>query len=129
MNPVRVLVVEDDDAVRETLVELFTEHGLEVVAAVNGLDALNAALRMVQAGTPPSLIVLDLKMPVMDGPSFRKQQLRIPELAPIPVVVLSADRDFADQAKSMGAAAYLPKPIDDWGLLHVVTQVSVGAEG
>lgn len=119
----RVLVVEDDDATRELLVELFTEHGHEVVSATNGLDALNAALKMVQAAAPPSLIVLDLAMPVMDGPSFRKQQRRIAELAQIPVVVLSGSPDFVDTAVEMEAAAYLPKPFDDWGLLHVVNQL------
>ncbi|MBS1151018.1 MAG: hypothetical protein H6Q89_2716 [Myxococcaceae bacterium] len=124
MSPCRVLVVEDDDAIRELLVELLSDHGHEAAAAINGLDALNTAMRMVQAATPPQVILLDLMMPVMDGPSFRRQQLRIPELARIPVVVISAYRDFVDHANAMQAAAHFKKPIDDWGLLHVVEQVS-----
>jgi CheY-like chemotaxis protein len=118
-----VLVVEDDDAIRDGLVELLSEHGYEAVGAVHGLDALNEAMRMHQAGTPPRLILLDVMMPVMDGPSFRKQQLRIPELAKIPVVLISAYDDVVRHALTLRAAAYFSKPIDDWGLLHVMAQV------
>lgn len=82
----RILIVEDDPAVRAALSELLRERGYEVACATDGKDAL------AQLGTrpAPSLILLDLAMPVMDGWSFRAEQRRDPKLAAIPTIVLSA---------------------------------------
>jgi CheY-like chemotaxis protein len=58
-------------------------------------------------------------MPVMDGISFRREQLKTPELACIPVVVLSAYRDLEERAKDMEVAAYVKKPLDLDNLIGV----------
>jgi CheY-like chemotaxis protein len=105
--PRRVLVVEDDALIRESLIDALEEHGYQVTGAANGRDALD-----VLATPPrPDVILLDLMMPVMDGRSFRDQQLRDPALAAIPVVVLSAASDVLRAGAEMGAAGILRKPV------------------
>jgi CheY-like chemotaxis protein len=97
-----VLVVEDDEAVRAMMRAALAEAGYRVQAAANGQGAL-AVLRVRR----PDAIVLDLRMPVMDGWAFRDQQLAIPGLRDIPVVVVTAaDAPSPDFAP----AAVLAKP-------------------
>src|SRR5438034_549758 len=103
-----VLVVEDDADIRESLVEIFDERGYRVVSANNGREAL-AALR--GDADLPCLIFLDLMMPVMDGPTFREEQLRDPRLANVPVVVISAYRDVVEKARAL-KAEFLRKPFE-----------------
>jgi len=82
--------------------------GLRVMTAANGEEALALA----RGGPRPSVIVLDLNMPVMDGWQFRAKQLLDPRLADIPVIVLTARGDADRQARSLGVAAALSKPVD-----------------
>jgi CheY-like chemotaxis protein len=103
----RVLVVDDEDTIRETLVEILGEQGYEAVGAVDGVDALEK-LRTTPDGW--SAILLDLTMPNMDGRAFREEQLRDPALASIPVIVLSAYRDVAQRVADLAIAACLVKP-------------------
>ena len=103
-----VLVIEDDSDIRTALIDVLNEHGYEAVGAINGLDALQK-LRAPQE-KKPCVIVLDLMMPVMDGRAFREEQLNSPELASIPVVVVTAYRDIIDQA--MRITDFLRKPLD-----------------
>lgn len=97
----RVLIVEDDADIRETLGELLRTEGYETAAAANGLEALAAARRV-----PPDLIVLDLMMPVMDGWKFRAEQRQDPVLAAIPVIAISASAG----SRTIDADTYLAKP-------------------
>ena len=90
-----VHIVDDDEALRDVLAEALSEEGLAVSSSANGLEAL----KTLRAGLRPDVILLDLMMPVMDGWGFREEQSRDPELASIPVVVLTA-------------AHWLHKPID-----------------
>jgi DNA-binding response OmpR family regulator len=103
-----VLVVEDDQDIREGLLDTLTDHGYQSRGAANGRDALDA---MRTQHYTPCMILLDIMMPVMDGVAFREEQLRDPELAGIPVVLISAHRDLAEKAKTLKAAAYLVKPL------------------
>ncbi len=112
-----VLVVEDDAEIREILVELLEDHGYPAVAAANGLEALR---RLRDDGLEPCVILLDLRMPVMDGATFWAETQRDPALAGIPVVVLSADRIAFDGAALSGVKQFLAKPVDLHRLLHVV---------
>jgi len=104
----RVLVVEDDPEIRDSLVEALTDSGYEAFGAINGQDALR---KLAQMDPLPALIVLDLMMPIMDGRSFREEQLREPRLAHIPVIVISAYRDVAYNVRDLNAAGYLKKPL------------------
>jgi CheY-like chemotaxis protein len=106
-TPRRVLVVEDDGLIRESLVEALEEHGYQVTGVGNGREALDA----LATSPRPDVILLDLMMPVMDGRSFRDEQLRDPALAAIPVVVLSAASDVLRAGAEMRAAGVLRKPV------------------
>jgi CheY-like chemotaxis protein len=104
----RILLVEDDSALRETLAEVLTDLGYQVTCAGNGQEALD----QLGQGAPPDLILLDLVMPVMDGWAFREAQRRAPSLAAIPMVILSAScPSHNPRMKSLDAQAILPKPV------------------
>src|SRR5438552_202636 len=97
-----VLVVEDDADIRESLGTILEEEGYGVVTTRNGREALS----YLRSGRPrPSLILLDLLMPVMSGAEFRAEQERDPALADIPVVVLSGDSRATERASLGGAEA------------------------
>jgi CheY-like chemotaxis protein len=110
------MVVEDDTDVRQTIVELLQDEGYEARGAVNGRDALE----MLRSDGRPGLILLDLRMPVMDGWEFRRQQRGDPALSAIPVVVMSADASLERKTEGMAAAAVLAKPV---GLDHLLETV------
>jgi CheY-like chemotaxis protein len=101
-----VLIVDDDPAIRDVLTELLTDEGYAAIAAPHGADAL-ASLEQIR----PCLILLDLMMPVMDGFAFRAVQRSDPQLAEIPVIVLSAFPASIEAAAELDAAAYLRKPV------------------
>src|SRR6185503_4662036 len=115
-----VLVVEDDFDLRDALVPILEYEGHRVISAANGREALD----QLQAMPPPSVILLDLMMPVMNGEDFRTEQLRDPRLASIPVVVLSAHPKAEEQAARMGAIGCLKKPFEVEALLDLVRQSS-----
>jgi len=106
--PGRILVVEDDESLREALLEVLGDEGHEVRVAAHGAEALET---LETAGDwEPELLVLDLMMPVMDAFEFREHQ-RHRAMAPgARVLVLSAARDLDGAAERLAADAYLAKP-------------------
>ena len=112
-----VLVVEDNQDLRESVVEVLESYGYAAVGARHGQEALE---KLSTLAAPPCVIVLDLMMPVMDGQSFRQEQLKRPELAGIPVVIVSAYDKFPSDLQALGAAAYLKKPVRMHDLMRVV---------
>ena len=117
-----VLLVEDDHDVRETIAEILQDEGYAVVTAPEGGQALETLRR----GMRPSVIVLDLMMAGMDGFQFRAEQRRDPELAAIPVIVLSADRLLEQKVDELAVAAWLKKPTKLSDLLGVISRVIAG---
>ena len=103
----RVLVVEDDDAIRSLLEVALADEGYEVRTAEHG----SAALKILDVWRP-ELILLDLMMPVLDGWAFRARQVADASLATIPVIVLSAAYQASRQAEILAVAAVLAKPFD-----------------
>jgi len=103
----RVLIVEDDIDFREHLAVLIRARGHEVELAADGEEGL---LRL-HVGEPPSLILLDLMMPEMDGWTFRARMLEDPKLATIPIAVLSGVGS-AGEAEKLRIDHYLGKPVD-----------------
>lgn len=101
-----ILLIEDDDALRNTLAELLEAEGCYVARAENGAQAL----RYLRQNPHPRLILLDLLMPVMDGFEFRERQRREADFADIPVAVISAVSGDYQRENRLGAVAYLPKP-------------------
>ncbi len=83
-----VLVVDDDDNVRSFLVDALTDAGHAVSTAVDGADALDR----LQAGTTPCVVLTDLRMPRMDGWELSRAVAKDPQLASIPVVVVTGDK-------------------------------------
>jgi CheY-like chemotaxis protein len=108
----RVLVVDDDADIRETVSLILEDEGWEVVSAADGA----AALTILRDGKHPDVILLDLMMPVMNGWQFREEQLKDPKLASIPLVVLSANSSVKDKAEYFGGV-YLSKPVNIESLL------------
>ena len=109
----RVLIVEDDPDLRGLMAQLLTNAGFDTDVAINGQDALDHAL-----DNPPSVIVLDMMMPVMDGWAFRAHQRYCVTLAAIPVVILSAVP--LARLRNVGAAATLQKPFHENELVAAV---------
>lgn len=105
----QVLVVEDDQDIRESLMDFLEDHGYQAVGAKHGRDALQ---KLAAVDVRPCLIVLDLMMPVMNGEEFREKQLRDPDLSTIPVLVISAYKDVHERAKSLSVQGHLSKPLD-----------------
>jgi CheY-like chemotaxis protein len=111
-----ILIVEDDDDIREALAQILQLEGYVVREAANGREALDVSTQH----PTPSLILLDLMMPVMDGYQFRTEQMKDPNLSKVPVVVISADASVHEKMASFGAASVLPKPISLDRLLRAV---------
>jgi CheY-like chemotaxis protein len=105
-----VLVVDDDQDLRESLIELLGVEGYEAEAASNGAEALHFLHE--EGKKKPCIILLDLMMPVMSGVEFRRKQLEDPELQSIPVVLLTAAHDGRQKADELGAVSYIPKPLE-----------------
>jgi CheY-like chemotaxis protein len=122
MKPDTILVIEDEEALRRLLETLFRGAGYAVATAADGRQALDYLAR----AEPPRVILLDLRMPVLDGWGFRRQQLEDPRLAAIPVVVVASDADAARDAGWFDAAAYLLKPVAIEQLLRAVRGVVRG---
>ncbi len=99
-------MVDDDESIRETLSEVLRDRGFSVAVAEHGA----AALTHLRSHEPPSVIILDLVMPVMSGAEFREHQLADARLAAIPVVVMSSADRGGVVAKRMKVDAFLPKP-------------------
>jgi two-component system response regulator MprA len=114
-----VLVVDDDPAIREALELALAFHGYEAAGALDGLDALDKV-----TAEPPAVILLDLDMPRMDGPSFARA-LAARGLRPrVPLLVLSGGEFAAEAAGELGAEAYTAKPIELRGLLQKVAYLA-----
>jgi CheY-like chemotaxis protein len=94
-----ILVVEDDEDIRTSLVQVLEDEGYAVSSAQNGRVALNV-LAALEGNVRPRLILLDLMMPVLDGRGFMEEQARVPDLSRIPVLILSAS----------GTAESTPRP-------------------
>jgi CheY-like chemotaxis protein len=114
----RILVVDDDGSIRQFLSLALSDRGYEVATAENGESALTA----IQA-SPPDIVLLDMRMPVMDGWAFAAAYRQLPEPR-APVVVLTAARDAARYAAEIHAAAFMPKPFDLRELLRLVAELA-----
>ena len=117
----RVLVVDDGEGNRALLTAMLGEYGFDCGEAENGLEALRNAAR-----NKPDLILMDLKMPVLDGVEATRLIRMIEPLKDVPVIVISANvsDDTAASCLAAGANAFLPKPVGEKELLRVMTRVA-----
>jgi CheY-like chemotaxis protein len=116
----QLLLIEDDPGLRHFLTIFLEGRGYRVRGVPNG----RAALEALADGTRPDLILLDLMMLEMTGMEFREQQRQDPNLAAIPVIVLSATSDIAASADAMGDVVYLQKPVDQDRLIAEVERLT-----
>ena len=112
-----ILVVDDDPGVQRVMAKFLTLEGFTAAVAGNGAEAL-AYLR---SDTNVRVIVLDLRMPVMDGWTFRKEQRLDPGIAAIPVVVLSGAE--SERVPELEAAAAFRKPVSFPEVIDVVRRL------
>src|SRR6185295_18226569 len=87
---------------------VLAEEGFDIAVATDGAEALAA----LGSGPRPCVVLLDLRMPGMDGFEFRAEQMRDPALAKLPVVVLSGDDQVDEKALQLGIEYFIRKPID-----------------
>lgn len=117
-----VLIAEDDDDAREILATVLTHAGYATVTASNGLEALSLLKRVI-----PSLIILDLRMPEMDGWALDREIKLDPRLRKIPVVVVSAFAKLDTARSGIEADAWLQKPVDLDALLELLPKLTDAA--
>jgi CheY-like chemotaxis protein len=110
-----VMVVDDDQDIREILAEALSDAGYRVVTAKNGAEALE-----ILTNVKPSLILLDLNMPIMDGIAFRHAQRLDPAVARVPTVVMSAVHRMRERIADLAVDDALEKPITLKQLFDVV---------
>jgi CheY-like chemotaxis protein len=109
----RILVVEDNDDLRESISEVLALHGYVATVAENGKVALD---QLELSPTPPALILLDLLMPVMDGITFLQSLRAIPRFSHVPVLLMTAQ----PSPPPLEVAAVLTKPVAFNSLLSLV---------
>ncbi len=116
----RILVVEDETDIRELLEIVLMSRGYEVATAENGRVGLEVLTRFM-----PHLVLADLSMPELDGLGFLEGKSQLPDVAAIPVIVLSARDKNTDvmQAMERGASNYITKPFDTAVVLSSVERL------
>lgn len=113
-----VMVVDDDDAIREALQDVLTDEGYDVISASDGQEALSC----LNGEKRPSAILVDLWMPVMDGWKFLDALLADARFSRIPLVVLTAARD--QRARELCVAEVLTKPVQLHQVLGVLDRLT-----
>jgi two-component system, chemotaxis family, chemotaxis protein CheY len=103
-----ILLVEDDKDISDSITEILSSEGFEVIRAGNGREGLEA----LKQHSETRLILLDLMMPVMDGFEFQAAIASEPGYAKIPIVVMSADGHVREKKARVSAVEYLRKPVD-----------------
>jgi CheY-like chemotaxis protein len=119
----RVLVVDDDEVIRQLIAVNLTLEGFDVATAVDGQDCLDKV-----AAIAPDVITLDVMMPRLDGWETAVQLRKNPETAHIKVVLITARAQEDDIARgaTVGADAYLTKPFDPGEMIRVVRELAGG---
>jgi CheY-like chemotaxis protein len=115
-----ILVVEDDEAIRGVLEAALVAEGYEVLIAKDGRSALELATRRT-----PALILLDLRLPGMDGSEFARAYHQLPGRH-APTIVLSAAPDARERASELGVRAFVAKPFDLDQLILLVERYLAG---
>ena len=114
---IRILVVDDDEAVRQTLADMLELNGFQVITATDGTEGLSFARRI-----RPTLIITDVNMPGLTGFELLEALRHDEVLRSIPVIVISAkaDRAAMRQGMELGAADFITKPFTESEVLHSI---------
>jgi CheY-like chemotaxis protein len=111
-----ILIVDDDPALLDVIAAILKQEGYAIATATNGADALRAVDQQ-----PPALVLLDMRMPVLDGWEFARQ-LEDRGLD-VPIIVMTAAQDAARWAQEVSAAACLAKPFELNDLLDAIDRM------
>ena len=123
--PSSILLVDDDEDIRDALSELLRAEGFSVATAPNG----RAAISWLRQENPASCVVLlDLLMPVMDGNEFLRAKRADPALSPLPVVVISASKSRLSSEDGPEVKAVVAKPIEIPLLLAALSSCGIPAK-
>lgn len=121
MRDQAILVVDDDPSILNTVREILDFEGYRVETATNGEEALRAVER-----TTPSLVLLDMRMPVLDGWGFARKLSE--QGVVLPILVMTAAHDARLWAQEIGASGFLAKPFDLHELLNAVEGLLSGRQ-
>lgn len=119
-----VMVVEDDPELRTIYEEVLSEHGFDVLAARDGVEALEH----LDGGSVPCAVLLDLRMPRMTGWELADRLHADSRWSDVPLIVCAAYYRIAEEAARLGARAWMQKPIDLSRLVGVIEDVC-GTDG
>jgi CheY-like chemotaxis protein len=119
------VIVEDDEEVRESLAVLLAKRGVDVVVAEHGAAALD---HVRGRRAPPSVVLLDLWMPVMDGWDLMKAQSSEPMLVDVPIIVITADASASDSTMPDTVRAVVLKPLLLESVLDALNRVWAAAD-
>jgi chemosensory pili system protein ChpA (sensor histidine kinase/response regulator) len=114
-----ILIVEDDPDLRLVHSEILSHEGYPVLTAADGVEALE----MVERSGPPAVILLDLRMPRMNGWDLAARLRQHARWREIPIVVVAAHYRIADEAAAIGARAWLHKPVSIDAMLRLVGEI------
>jgi CheY-like chemotaxis protein len=117
-----ILLVDDDEDARELLAIVLEDEHYQVLRAENGAEALR--LLGERPATACNIILLDLMMPIMNGWDFRRKQLENPQLAGIPVLLMSAGAHLAAACGDLHPAGYVTKPVEVEDLIAKIERFS-----
>lgn len=117
LKNITILVIEDDDSVRQTLQDMLELNGFTVITATNGRDGYAAAKQAA-----PAVILTDIEMPGMTGFELLQSLRADPDLRALPVIVLSAkaDRMAMRQGMELGASDFITKPFTEDEVIHSI---------
>jgi CheY-like chemotaxis protein len=114
----RILVVDDEEGFRDGVADLLNMEGYAVSVARNAVEAVS-----MLPDFRPDVILLDLRMPLLDGESFLRGIRGLPASRDVPVVLISAKEELPSIATRYGAAGYLSKPFEAPQLLSLLERV------
>ncbi|MFW7378433.1 MAG: response regulator [Oligoflexus sp.] len=118
-KPSRILIVEDESDLSEIMETVLEDEGYHVDVCVNGLEALNF---LSTSPEHPNLIILDIKMPVMDGRQFAQEYRKLYNHK-VPIIVTTASDDARTRAAEIGVNNWLGKPFDIEKLIELVERI------
>ena len=115
----KVLVIEDDEVLRESILDILKTRNFDVIGAEDGLRGLQLAQEFV-----PDLILCDVRMPKLDGYEVLQAIRQDPKTAAIPLIFLTAEtiQNVVGKGQNLGANGYLIKPFSTAELLEAINQ-------
>lgn len=119
----KVLVIDDQPGIRRLLVEVLAEEGYTVFTASNGFDGVEQV-----KDTNPDLVLMDMKMPGMDGIETLRELKKIGKADRVIMMTAYGELELVNQAQQLGAYTYITKPFDIINLCQMVSQQIAGNE-